>query len=109
MSLLWPPRLYPHNLTPPNPDFGVNQSQLHLLAHLTKAKDAEGDASTELISYTKLGRSFILNITTLDHVVGRVETRGKKAGGEWVIVDRSSSLCPTVFHQPEEEFEEDEN
>ncbi|KAG9097599.1 hypothetical protein FS749_005930 [Ceratobasidium sp. UAMH 11750] len=94
---------------PPDPDFGVEQSQLHILAHLTEAKDAEGDASTELVSYTKLGPSFILDITTLDHVVGRAETRGKKTGGEWVIVDRSSSLCPTVFYQPEEEFEEDEN
>ncbi|KAG8692847.1 hypothetical protein FRC08_009492 [Ceratobasidium sp. 394] len=94
---------------PPDPDFGVDRSQLHILAHLTEAKDAHGDASTELVSYSKLGRSFILDITTLDHVVGRVETRGKKPGGEWVIVDRSGSLCATVFHQPEEEFEEDEN
>ncbi|QRV73589.1 Transposase family tnp2 [Ceratobasidium sp. AG-Ba] len=92
---------------PAAPEFGANEPQFHILAHITEAKDARGDASIERISYTKLGRSFVLDITSVKHVVGRVETRGEKAGREWVIVDRSESLCPTVFHQEEEGFDDD--
>ncbi|QRV89401.1 hypothetical protein RhiJN_17419 [Ceratobasidium sp. AG-Ba] len=93
---------------PATPEFGVDEPQFHILAHITEAKDARGDVSIKRISYTKLGRSFVLDITSVKHVVGRVEPRGEKAGGEWVIIDRSESLCPTVFHQEEEGFEDDD-
>ncbi|KAG9096884.1 hypothetical protein FRC06_008227 [Ceratobasidium sp. 370] len=94
---------------PSDPDFNVNEPQLHILAHLTEAKGADGDAATELVSYTQLGRSFVLDVTAVENVVGRVETRGIKASGEWIIVDRSNTLCRTVFHQEEAEFEGDED
>ncbi|KAG9092996.1 hypothetical protein FS749_015278 [Ceratobasidium sp. UAMH 11750] len=71
------------------------------------AKAANGNTSTEFVSYMKLGGSFILDIAAIDHVVGRVEIRGETAGGEMAIVDPSDSLCPTVLHQPEESLKED--
>ncbi|KAG8688743.1 hypothetical protein FRC08_011278, partial [Ceratobasidium sp. 394] len=66
---------------PPNPDFNIQEPQLHILAHLTEAKDASGDATTEHVSYMKLGRSFILDVTAIENVVGRVETRGETPSG----------------------------
>ncbi|QRV83077.1 Transposase family Tnp2 protein [Ceratobasidium sp. AG-Ba] len=92
---------------PANPRFNIESPQLHVLAHITQAEGAIGDASTQLVSYTKMGRSFVLDITSVECAVGRVETRAKKPNGEWVIVDRSEGLCQTAFHQEEQEFEED--
>ena len=57
------------------------------------------------MTYTKLGRSFVLDITAVKHVIGRVETRGVKPGGEWAIVDQSGSLVQTVFYQEQLELE----
>lgn len=93
---------------PPNPDFDIEQPTLHILAHITEAKGAVGDATSEFVSFTQFGRSIILDVTAIESVVGRVETRGVKASGEWLIVDRGSQLCQTVFHPPEQEFEGDE-
>ncbi|QRW02459.1 Transposase family Tnp2 protein [Ceratobasidium sp. AG-Ba] len=92
---------------PANPRFNIESPQLHVLAHITQAEGAIGDASTQLVSYTKMGRSFVLDITSVECAVGRVETRAKKPNGEWVIVDRSEGLCQTAFHQEEQEFEEE--
>ncbi|QRV73659.1 hypothetical protein RhiJN_01673 [Ceratobasidium sp. AG-Ba] len=92
---------------PTDPRFNIESTQLHVLAHITQAKGAIDDASTRLVSYTKMGRSFVLNITSIECAVGRVETRAKKPNGEWVTVDRSEGLCQTAFHQEEQEFEED--
>ncbi|QRV80956.1 Transposase family tnp2 [Ceratobasidium sp. AG-Ba] len=91
---------------PADPHFDIESPQLHILAYITQAKGAIGDASTRLISYTKMGRSFVLDITAVQCAVGRVETRADKPNGEWVIVDRSEGLCQTAFHQEEQEFEE---
>ncbi|KAG8736633.1 hypothetical protein FRC10_009073, partial [Ceratobasidium sp. 414] len=40
----------------------------------------EGDATTKLVSYTQLGRSFVLDITAVENVVGRVEMKGVRPG-----------------------------
>ncbi|QRV95070.1 hypothetical protein RhiJN_23088 [Ceratobasidium sp. AG-Ba] len=60
--------------------FGVDEPQFYILTHITEAKDARRDASIEQVSYTKLGRLFVLDITSFKHVVGRVESRGEKSG-----------------------------
>ncbi|KAG8687528.1 hypothetical protein FRC09_013444 [Ceratobasidium sp. 395] len=86
---------------PQDPRFGIEEPQLHILAHITEAKDVEGDARTERASYTQLGRSFVLDITMIQRVVGRVETRGEKATGEWIIIDCNDELCPATFHTEE--------
>ena len=93
---------------PPNPCFQINRPTLHILAQITEAKNAEGDALTELVSYIELGRTFILDITAVEHVVGRIETRGVRPAGEWVIVDRSANISRTVFQEEEQEFEDGE-
>ncbi|QRV77824.1 hypothetical protein RhiJN_05839 [Ceratobasidium sp. AG-Ba] len=50
---------------PADPHFDIESPQLHILAYITQAKGAIGDASTRLISYTKMGRSFVLDITAV--------------------------------------------
>ncbi|QRV90421.1 hypothetical protein RhiJN_18439 [Ceratobasidium sp. AG-Ba] len=93
---------------PAAPKFGVDEPQFYILAHITEAKNARRDTLIEWVSYIKLGRSFVLDITSVKHFVGRVETQGEKAGGEWVIVDRGESLCPTVIRREEEGFEDND-
>ncbi|QRV90457.1 hypothetical protein RhiJN_18475 [Ceratobasidium sp. AG-Ba] len=95
-------------LAPAAPEFGVDKPHFLILAHINEAKDTRRDASIKRISYTRLGRLFVLDITSVKHVVGGVETRGEKAAGEWVIIDGSESLCPTVFHQEQEGFGDDD-
>ncbi|KAG8738887.1 hypothetical protein FRC10_006404 [Ceratobasidium sp. 414] len=92
-------------MLPPNPRFNIDAPKVHILAHITEAKGTEGNATTKLVSYTQLGRSFVLDITAVENVVGRVETKGGRLAGEWVIVDRSQGLCQTGFHPEEPEFE----
>ncbi|QRV97833.1 hypothetical protein RhiJN_25852 [Ceratobasidium sp. AG-Ba] len=93
---------------PAAPKLGVDEPQFHILAHIAKAKDVRGDMSIKRVPYIKLGRSFALDITSIKHVVGRVDTRGEKAGGEWVIVNCSESLCPTVFRRKQEGFKDND-
>jgi hypothetical protein len=82
--------------------FGIDRPQTFILAHITEAKGSEGDASENIVSYRQMGRSFILDIKSVENVVGRVETKGVVAAGEWVIIDRSSTTCRTTFHGMEE-------
>lgn len=91
---------------PPDPRFDIDEPALHILAQITEAKGAEGDASTDMVSYTQLGRTFILDVTAIKHVVGRVETRGVRPAGEWFIVDCSDNLSETVFQQEEPGYED---
>ncbi|QRV98449.1 Transposase family tnp2 [Ceratobasidium sp. AG-Ba] len=93
---------------PPNADFGVASPQLHVLAQITVAKDAEGDASVELVSYTKFGKTIILDVTSIKCAVGRIETKAKNRRGEWVIIDRDDSLCRTAFTQDKQDYEGDD-
>ncbi|QRV96816.1 hypothetical protein RhiJN_24834 [Ceratobasidium sp. AG-Ba] len=93
---------------PPNPDFGVDSPQLHILAQITIAKDAEGDASVELVSYTHFGKTVILDITLIKCTVGRIKTKAKNRRGEWVIIDRDGLLCRTAFTQDEQDYEGDD-
>ncbi|KAG8688429.1 hypothetical protein FRC09_012912, partial [Ceratobasidium sp. 395] len=91
---------------PADPRFGIEGPQLHIVAYITKAEDAEGDARTECVFHTQLGQSFVLDITTIQRVVGRVETRGEKATGEWVKIDRNDELCSATFHPEEVEHKD---
>ncbi|QRV78541.1 hypothetical protein RhiJN_06556 [Ceratobasidium sp. AG-Ba] len=95
-------------LAPAAPNFGVDEPHFLILAHIAEAKDARRDASIKRISYTRLGRLFVLDITSVKHVVGGVKTRGEKEAGEWVIIDGSESLFPNVFHQEQEGFGDDD-
>lgn len=91
---------------PPNPRFGIEFSRLHILAHITEAKGAVGNALVELVSYTDPGRSFVLDIASVNCGVGRVRTESVQPNGERVIVDPSDILCQTAFHQEEQEFKD---
>ncbi|QRV84316.1 Transposase family tnp2 [Ceratobasidium sp. AG-Ba] len=69
---------------PANPRFNIESPQLHVLAHITQAEGAIGDASTQLVSYTKMGRSFVLDITSVE-CRGTSGDASKKA--EWRMGD----------------------
>ena len=55
---------------PASERFRVQEPELQILAHITKAKGAEGNAATEFVSFTLFGRSVILDITSVLRVVG---------------------------------------
>jgi hypothetical protein len=86
---------------PADPTFGFNEPCRKILAHITEARDAIGDATESFVSYQQMGRSFVLDIQCVENVVGRIKTSGVVEGGEWIIVDRSSGTCRTVFHNEE--------
>ncbi|CAE6439581.1 unnamed protein product, partial [Rhizoctonia solani] len=93
---------------PPNRRFNIEEPELHILAQITEAKGAEGDAANEFVSFTQFGRSVILDVTSVLSVVGRVCTTGIKALGEWYIIDRSVGTCETVFQPPQHAYEDDD-
>ncbi|CEL53970.1 hypothetical protein RSOLAG1IB_11502 [Rhizoctonia solani AG-1 IB] len=67
---------------PTNQRFKIQDPKLHVLAHITEADGAEGDAASELITFTKFGRSIVLDVSSVLSLAGRVFTRGVKATGE---------------------------
>ncbi|KDN36991.1 hypothetical protein RSAG8_10444, partial [Rhizoctonia solani AG-8 WAC10335] len=80
----------------------------HVLAQITEAKGVEGDATTELITYREFGRSFILDIKNVEHVVARVYTQGVRPNGEWAIIDRSQGVARAEFGVDEHSSEEED-
>ncbi|CCO32706.1 hypothetical protein BN14_06769 [Rhizoctonia solani AG-1 IB] len=92
---------------PANQRFKVDTPKLHVLAHITEADGAEGDAASELITFTKFGRSIVLDVSSVLSLAGRVFTRGAKATGEWAIIDRSEDIQRTAFDIPEEDQEDE--
>ncbi|CCO33947.1 hypothetical protein BN14_08036 [Rhizoctonia solani AG-1 IB] len=91
---------------PANQQFKINTPKLHVLAHITEADGAEGDAASELITFTKFGRSIVLDVSSVLSLAGRVFTRGAKATGEWAIIDWSEDIQRTAFDIPEEDQED---
>ncbi|CAE6421370.1 unnamed protein product [Rhizoctonia solani] len=92
---------------PADEDFGLDEPRLHILAHITEAKHGEGDATTKFVSFAKFGRLIILDISSVQRLVGQVRTEGTKASGEWYVIDRSLDMAEAVFQPPEQEYEED--
>ncbi|KAB5590246.1 hypothetical protein CTheo_6324 [Ceratobasidium theobromae] len=89
-------------------EHNIDAPTTHVLALITEAKDVEGDATREMISFRKFGRSFVLDITSVKNVAGRVFTKAKRDAGEWVIIDRSGEICQTDFQVDEHGGEDDE-
>ncbi|CEL52824.1 hypothetical protein RSOLAG1IB_11169 [Rhizoctonia solani AG-1 IB] len=54
---------------PKDKAFEIEEPQLHVLAHITKAKGAEGDAMSGLVFFTQFGWSIILDVTSAANVV----------------------------------------
>ncbi|CAE6422063.1 unnamed protein product [Rhizoctonia solani] len=93
---------------PASKRFRLKEPKLHILAQITEAEGAEGNAATEFVSFVKFGRSIILDVTSVKSVVGRVRTEGVKASGEWYIIDRNLDMRETVFQAPEHVYEDDD-
>ncbi|KEP45465.1 transposase family Tnp2 protein, partial [Rhizoctonia solani 123E] len=82
-------------------DFLGDTPPFHILAHVAEAKGVEGDGTERILTFTEFGRKFILDITSIKHLAGRVHTQGVRQGGEWAIVDRAERLANTNFQVDE--------
>ncbi|KAF8728392.1 hypothetical protein RHS02_07954, partial [Rhizoctonia solani] len=82
---------------PANQENKIDAPTTHVLAHITKAKDVEGDAAKEKISFTKFEQLFVLDITSVKKIAGCIFTQATWEAGEWVIVDCSGEICCTDF------------
>ncbi|CAE7160207.1 unnamed protein product [Rhizoctonia solani] len=92
---------------PTSKEFNIAEPKLHVLAHITEAEGTEGDASSEMLTFTKFGRSIVLDVSSVLSLAGRVFTRGMVKTGEWAIIDRGESIQRTAFDIPEEAQEEE--
>ena len=54
-----------------------------------------GDATKKMVTYKTLNRSKFVAATTIESVVGRVQTEPGR--NEWAIVDRSGAYASTVL------------
>ncbi|KAF8700610.1 hypothetical protein RHS03_06610, partial [Rhizoctonia solani] len=81
--------------------------KLHVLAHITEAEGAEGDAASKMIAVTKFGQSIILDISLVMNLAGRVFTCGVVATGEWILIDQGKAIQQTAFDIPKEAEEEE--
>ncbi|KAF8670098.1 hypothetical protein RHS04_08676 [Rhizoctonia solani] len=86
--------------------FKIKKPELHILAHITKAHGAEGNAATDFVLFTKFGCSVILDVTLVKSDVGQVLTSGVKQLGKWYIIDHSLDMSETVFCPPKHAYEE---
>ncbi|KAF8697217.1 Transposase family tnp2, partial [Rhizoctonia solani] len=55
---------------PRSKKFKIDEPTLHILAHITEAKGAEGNAATDFVSFTQFGCLIILDVTSVQRVVG---------------------------------------
>ncbi|KAL5632974.1 hypothetical protein ACGC1H_003460 [Rhizoctonia solani] len=90
-------------------DFLGDTPPFHILAHVAEAKGVEGNGTERILTFTEFGRKFILDITSIKYLAGRVHTRGVKQGGEWAIVDRAERLANTNFQVDERGGEDDDD
>ncbi|KAJ1300250.1 hypothetical protein OPQ81_005079 [Rhizoctonia solani] len=90
-------------------DFLNDTPRFHVLENVTEAKDIQGDGTQTILKFTELGRSFILDITSIKHIVGRVFTRGVRPAGEWAIVDRTQDVANTTFQMEEHGSDDEED
>ena len=44
-----------------------------------------------------MGEYFVLDLTSIENAVGRMETKGVIEGGEWVFVDQSNDTPRTTL------------
>ena len=68
------------------------------LVQTCKTQPEGGDASKQVVSYTKSHPPTFINLNAIRGVVGRVQVGGKR----WGIVDRSGDFARTTFALDEE-------
>ena len=89
-----------------NEPFLGDTPRTHILAFITEAQGAQGAEHTtdndpeQIVTYTQPGQSFILDISSIKCVVGRVCTKGMQAAGEWAVLDHTQ-LFETNFQVDE--------
>ena len=86
---------------PPTHTLDIMQPKHFLLALVTPCSTRGKDATRDVTTYEDMTRPVIINIQTIECVVGRVQR-----GNMWGIIDRSGDFARTVFVDPEDGNEE---
>ncbi|GAB1527012.1 hypothetical protein RhiTH_010511 [Rhizoctonia solani] len=85
-------------MLPCSKKFKIDKPTFHILAHITEAKGAEGNAATDFVSFTQFGHSIVLDVTLVQRVVGQIYIKGVKKLREWYMIDWTLDCCKMVFH-----------
>lgn len=72
-----------------------------LLAIVQWCKEAEGDATEELVWYTSMGSIQAVNVAAVQCVIGRVQV-----GKQWGIIDISFECARTTFADDVEDLDD---
>jgi hypothetical protein len=91
--------------------FGDFSGKLRLFAYITPCKTDGKDASQELTFYHNETAPIITDLTTIQAVVGRVQTTGGMTNRkQWGIIDRSTALVRTAFgHEDLSDADDDDD
>ena len=109
VKVTWPD-IYFLQVPPPAALTLFTHSQLCMLVHTTECQRATGDARNKLVSYHRVGEYFVLDLTSIENAVERIETKGVIEGGEWVFVDQSNDAARTTLqcaNNGDQEYEDD--
>ena len=82
---------------PPTHTLDIMQPKHFLLALVTPCSTRGKDATRDVTTYEEMTRPVIIDIRTIECVVGRVQR-----GNTWGIIDRSGDITCTVFVDPED-------
>ena len=77
---------------PCTPRLNISAGTRYLLALVTPCSTGGKDATRELTTYTETTAQVVIDLRTVECVVGRV-----RRGNEWGIIDRSGDFARTVF------------
>jgi hypothetical protein len=85
-------------MLPRTETLNIQSSTRYLLAVIQPCSTRGRDATRELATYVETTMPVVINLCTIECVVGRV-----RRGNEWAIVDRSGDFARTVFVDPEDD------
>ena len=88
-------------ILPASQTLGLTQPTRHLLALVEPCSTGGKDATRGLAIYEAMTAPIIIDLRTVECVVGRV-----KRGNEWGIIDRSGDFARTVFVDPIDDEEQ---
>ena len=79
-------------ILPCTPSLTISSPMRYLLAVVTPCSTGGKDATRELTTYTETTTPVVIDLRTVECVVGRVQR-----GNQWGIVDRSGDYARTIF------------
>jgi len=83
----------------PGDDFFQDLSgQIQLLALIQPCKTDGQDAAKKVVTYRRMGSSFVTDIRNVKNVIGRILTRG-----DWGVIDRAHCIARTIFDDSDDD------